>query len=310
MRTKKQLISFAKDKNMTRKFNKSIQKINGINCSPSLSKNKTYSCYSQQSLQSLKKRWNRKNKHLQIKTNNPQQIHQQLKQYLRSSCGENELCWLKQKDMFDNDMSAYKSLKTEFAPFSPKVWRTNRNEWLYDTDIANVMRSYERAYKCFAFVGPTSIDFDRYLSQEQSCVSNDLCKFSLSSYIKKKKQKIGIIFNTDTYEGSGKHWISLFIHLRKKTITYFDSGGKAMPREINALVQRIIQQGKKLNIYLSLSPAITTQHQLKDSECGVYSLFFIINMLEDNIDSYFLNNNIIRDEDIEEFRSIYFNMPI
>jgi Ulp1 family protease len=121
-----------------------------------------------------------------------------------------------------------------------------------------------------------------------------------------------MVFNTDPHDKPGKHWISLFINIRNETITYFDSAAKPTPREINVFIDRVIEQGLRMKpaIRFRRSPAITTQHQIGNSECGIYSLFFIINMLEDNIDSYFLNNNIIRDKDMHAFRKIYFNMPI
>ena len=255
--------------------------------------------------------WNQTHsKNKKITAKKPKQIHSTLHRYLHEKCNDNELCWLSQKQHFNNQPIA-KLFKHNFAPMSPKSWKQNDHEWLYDSDILNVMRSFEEAYPCFAFIEPTSIDFDKYLPQQKSCVLDELCHFSLASFIKKKKNKIGMIINTDTHDQPGKHWISLFINLRNRTITFFDSAAKEMPREILVFVNRIIQQGLRLrpSLRLSLSPPIKTQHQLQNTECGMYSLFFIINMLEDNIDSYFLNNHIIRDNDVHKFRQIYFNTP-
>jgi hypothetical protein len=301
-------------KKKKRQFNRSLRKIRGINCSASLTpSHKDYSCYSDESLLGLKNYWNRTqiNTTRKIQTNNPREIHSAFNNYLHADCGENELCWLKQKKYF-NLQPIDKLYQHEFAPFAPKSWKTNDHDWLYDSDIFNVMKSFERAYPCFAFIGPTSIDFDKYLPRQRACVLNDLCRFSLPSFIKKKKHKIGMVFNTDPHDKPGKHWISLFINIRNETITYFDSAAKPTPREINVFMDRVIEQGLRMKpaIRFRLSPAITTQHQIGNSECGIYSLFFIINMLEDNIDSYFLNNNIIRDKDMHAFRQIYFNMPI
>ena len=45
----------------------------------------------------------------------------------------------------------------------------------------------------------------------------------------------------------------------------------------------------------------------KNTECGVYSIFFIVHMLEDKITGTYLKNHILRDDYIEKFRKIYFN---
>ena len=57
-----------------------------------------------------------------------------------------------------------------------------------------VMRQYEHTFKNFIFIGPSPIDYDtRKLFG--TCVWEELCNFNLNEYIKKKKDKIGIIFN-------------------------------------------------------------------------------------------------------------------
>ena len=47
------------------------------------------------------------------------------------------------------------------------------------------------------------------------------------------------------------------------------------------------------------------EHQKKNTECGVYSLFFIIEMLKTDKDYMF--HKEIPDEEIEKFRKEYFN---
>ena len=49
------------------------------------------------------------------------------------------------------------------------------------------------------------------------------------------------------------------------------------------------------------------EHQKTDSKCGMYCLYFIIQMLKDKDVTYFLKNNI-PDEEVFELRNKYFNM--
>jgi hypothetical protein len=47
------------------------------------------------------------------------------------------------------------------------------------------------------------------------------------------------------------------------------------------------------------------QHQYKDSECGVYSIYFITKLLEDKSFDEIINNKIADDE-MAEFRAEFF----
>ena len=125
-------------------------------------------------------------------------------------------------------------------------------------------------------------------------------------------KKIGIIFNTHPHNKSGEHWISMFINIDKKNILYFDSGGSKIPKEIEKLARRIQDQGKTLRPKINFKFNTTTgvHHQLEDTECGIYSLFFIINMLEENVNKRYLMNNLFRDKYIQQFREVYFNKPM
>jgi hypothetical protein len=49
------------------------------------------------------------------------------------------------------------------------------------------------------------------------------------------------------------------------------------------------------------------EHQYGDTECGIYSLFFLVHMLEDKITSHYLKTHILKDKYMEQFRKIYFN---
>jgi hypothetical protein len=50
----------------------------------------------------------------------------------------------------------------------------------------------------------------------------------------------------------------------------------------------------------------TLEHQQTDSECGMYSLYFIIQMLKDKDVNYFLEHKI-PDEEVFQLRKKYFN---
>jgi hypothetical protein len=262
-----------------------------------------FSCYTNDDLYHLRDLWNVRHSDLFIHSNEPKDIHALLSGYMKNVCSK-ETCWLKQH--FAND--SREKLKDSFAPEHPMKWLKNPNEWLDSNDINKVMKQYEKAYKCFDFMGPTPIDFDKRLYGNE-CVWSELCDFDIGEQMKKGKTKIGIIFNTDEHDEPGEHWISMFINLKKQQIYFFDSAGDKPPKEITAFVKKIKEQGSKLGMDFQYDQNHPVEHQYKNTECGVYSLFFIVHMLEDKITGEYLKTHILKDEYMEKFRKVFFNEP-
>jgi hypothetical protein len=298
-------VKYKKGGKKTKKIDLEKIELKKVNCSPKDKKElNDFTCYTDESLFQLRDMWNARHPDVKINTNDTREIHILLSKYLSNVCNK-ESCWLKQKRAFGkiND-----NLVDSFAPESPSEWKNNPNEWLSSIDIMNVMKQYEKAYKCFDFIGPSPIDFDtRKLYGE--CVWDELCNFSLADQIKKGKTKIGIIFNTDPHNKPGQHWISMFINIKKKEIFFFDSTGDKASKPILDLVKRIKDQGESLNpkIVFKFDSNEGIEHQYGNTECGIYSLYFIVHMLEDKMTDYYLKTHILKDEYMNKFRKIYFN---
>ena len=197
-------------------------------------------------------------------------------------------------------------LNYTFAPQSPYKWKINKNEWLSSEDLEKVMIQYENKFKNFAFIGPSPIDFDKK-KLGNTCVWDDLCKFNLKSFLTKNKTKIGVIFNTDPHDKPGAHWICLIIDVPKKIIYFFDSTGDKPQKQIIELVKRIKQQGKSLNINFEYKENHPFKHQKGNTECGIYVIHFITEILENKKDYDYFNTKKIEDREMEKYRKIYFN---
>jgi hypothetical protein len=151
--------------------------------------------------------------------------------------------------------------------------------------------------------------------------------------IKNKKYpitKIAIVPNLDEHWQSGSHWVALYADLVKGNIYFFDSYGYRPEPRLRGLAKRIAEwkykkdtgkeliiddmekwmtEGnkdlneieKKYDIRYSL-----VRNQFKNSECGVYSMNFIIRLLNgakfDNIIKEPLEDDIVN-----QCREIYFN---
>jgi hypothetical protein len=262
-----------------------------------------FSCYSKDALFKMRDLWNKRHSDSLIKSENPNEIWNHLKKKMENAC-HTEACWLKQKFMENNlndELVSY-----TFAPKSPLKWKENHTTWLNSTDIEKVMKQYEHAYPCFRFIGPTPIDFDKHVYNNK-CVWDDLCNFELSKFKKEGITKIGIIFNTDTHDKSGSHWISLFINLKKNFIFFFDSNGVKMPPEVKQFCERVTGQALKLGIKLTLDQNAPFIHQEGNTECGMYSLYLIVTLLEDTHPYSFFKNTKISDAAMEKMRDHYYN---
>jgi hypothetical protein len=270
------------------------------NCSPNPNKSK-FSCYTSEALFKMKEYWNARHERDMISTNDSKEIWRELKEKMSNSC-DRESCWLRSKFMEGNVDKEL--LNYTFAPKSPDDWKRKPNEWLSSLDIEAVMKQYEKFYKCFEFLGPSPIDYDEKKLYGE-CVWEELCNLNLSEFIKRNKNKIGIILNTDPHDKDGEHWISMFVNIKKKIIVYFDSNGDTPPKQVTKLINMIKTQGKQLGIDFEVH-LNEMEHQKTDSECGMYCLYFIVQMLKDKDLKYFLKHEI-PDEEVFELRDKYFN---
>jgi hypothetical protein len=272
-----------------------------MNCSPLITGTNVIegTCIPEKEISTIKDIWN-KHSSKKITEKSPKEVWTEITS--NTSCND-DLCVLSKSEL----SSIKNKYKDYYSPKQPMSWKKNPTEWLSNIEILEKMKQYEKAYKCFEFLGPTPIDFDTIVNN--TCVEKSLCNFNLKNYIDRGIKKIGIIFNTDPHDKSGEHWISLFINIKKQFIFFFDSAGDRIPKEIKHLVERITQQGKKLSppIHFKFDEAYPHVHQKSTTECGMYSLYFIINMLEDKLSSEFLKTKVIPDEMMIDYRKKYFN---
>tara|TARA_Y100000768_G_scaffold388779_1_gene387106 strand:+ start:4979 stop:5869 length:891 start_codon:yes stop_codon:yes gene_type:complete len=292
-----------KTKRKRNKKKKKTRKLK-IKCAPK-AKNETlpYTCYTAKGLHKIKNIWNKKHPDRKIKSNRPRNIWRALQYALNKSCNR-ESCWLKQK--FIKEDIDLETKEYTFAPEAPKEWKENPNEWLTSIDILEVMKQYERTYKCFDFIGPSPIDYDKHIAYGE-CVWEELCEFSLKKQLKDGKTKIGIVFNLDPHHKPGSHWIAMFIHTKKKEIYYLDSYGEKIPRQVKKFAKKVQKQSLKIGDKKEYKLIENKRrHQFSESECGMYSLYFIIQMLKGTTFKKFTSKRI-KDNYMMKLRKIYFN---
>ena len=261
------------------RYSKTIKK---MNCSPAanLKRATKNTCYSMSVLSKIKKAYNQSHPSDKIKSTDPSVVWSELKHRL-STCPAED-CWLKE---IQDPMLRKQIDKFTFAPDKPPDWKKDPNAWLSNYDIENVLKQYEITHKEFKLLGPTSIDYDTKLPEENGkCVWEELCKLSISDLKKNGKTKLGIVFNLDKHDEPGSHWVSMFVDIKEAVIFYYDSALNDVPDEILRLKNEIIKQGKDIGIHFKYYQN-KHEHQKTNTECGMYSLFFIITFLTSKIDT-------------------------
>jgi Ulp1 protease family, C-terminal catalytic domain len=228
---------------------------------------------------------------------------------LRQLYPKGEKSWLDVLPVDDASKSKYG--KYFFSPKRPKQWTKDKRTWLSNFDILAILEQYEEVYLDFKFIGPSPIDFDDILENKKVCVTQALCGFKLQTHIDNRVRKIGVVFNLDAHNQDGSHWVSMFIDIEHGVIFYFDSLGAAIPPRIMKFVKRIVAEGESIGTKMVYHSNVPKVHQKGNSECGMYSLYFIITMLTnastmDKKIAYFKNTRIT-DKFIFALRDKYFN---
>lgn len=236
-----------------------------------------------------------------METLNPQKYKMYLVHQIKSRVGntcKTQKCWSKQefiKYMKENAREEF--LKYTLRPDAPQ----GKFEWLSTFNINDSMAQYERKYKGFKFFGAVPMDFSDLPSMEIGNVN-------YKKYVDEGITKFGVIFNLDNHNQPGSHWTAEFFEADKGNIFYFDSFGVKPEPRVRALMRqqaRFLESiGKKIDdIRVDYNKV---QHQFLSTECGLFSMNFIIRMARgDDFDK--LCSIPISDKRMNKCRLVYFD---
>jgi len=236
--------------------------------------------------------------HPKLETLNPTKY----KKYLLKEIGnryenvcDTQFCWTQQDFIKKMDkLTKDELLKFTWRPEGPE----GQFEWLNTTHLNEVMAQYEKAYDGFKFLGAVPMDFDKLPMLE-------LDDQHIRKHVNDKITRFGIIYNLDEHWQKGSHWVASYFDLEKGYIYYFDSYGIAPEKRVRTLLRRfaVISEndfGTKLDARHN-----KVRQQYGNSECGMFSLNFILKLLEgNNFDD--VCNKKISDDDVNRLRPIFF----
>lgn len=167
-------------------------------------------------------------------------------------------------------------------PPMPEVWRKDPDMWLDTNNIAHALNQFEQAYPHFEFMGPFPIDFaapDPYaggggVATNQKCLMNEICELRVQKALANGTRAIGVVYNLDPHFKSGSHWVANYIDIVHHRCYYFDSYGMAPPEQVAKFMRWLTTQDPKMKLEYN-----ARRLQYRNTECGIYSIYFIVRML-------------------------------
>lgn len=197
-----------------------------------------------------------------------------------------------------------------------KVEGPRNSDWLTDSHIENIVKQWSVKWRNFF---PYNFNMRNYASYKIDPVTmrvvnepDTLATINFEDLYSRGFDCAACVCNTDTYQGRGKHWIVLFVDARKESpmmsAEIFDSAGNPpLPEWQSWLTKTKIQldeiaEGKKPT---SIIRAYNNRHQFSDSECGVYSLYYIWARLNGIAPEAF-QDSAVADKKMFEFRQHLF----
>lgn len=202
-----------------------------------------------------------------------------------------------------------KDLRNQYLrPKMPRAWDKDPDMWLDNYNIIHVMNQYVTAYPWFKFLGVFPIDFsapDPYRRNgELQCLYKETCALKLKDEYNKGIRGIGMIFNLDPHYKGGSHWVALYINLnniKKPVVGYFDSYGYETPAMIARLMRSLTLQIKTCKLGYN-----ARRFQYGNSECGMFSMYFLICMIHGISFEDFCKDSV-NDKYMLELRKILFS---
>ena len=254
-------------------------------------------------IQVLVRRFNRHYPETPIKKN---MSHSQILQHLTKVMSE---C----NDVDEAEMCAVLTLGIrELALlYKPQIEWTPAS-WLSSDDIENVLVQVEKAHADTKLIGIFPADICNPQNQfwvprcKKAWVKQHGGALDIKELSKQMIFKLMYVFNTDLSIGGGKHWISLFVDIKKKRMYFYDSNMEPPPNLIQKYIDTLISHGKKCQINFKLERNMK-QNQYADGQCGPY----VIRMLTGLVEGYNFKDlwsKFPNDEEMQDYRRSFFRL--
>jgi hypothetical protein len=196
--------------------------------------------------------------------------------------------------------------KNYIKPLKPMSWCDDPDKWLDNTNIEGVLKQYETAYPWFRSLGVHPIDFSAPspYNNNKVCLEPIMCSVSIPAMRRDGIRYAAAVFNLDNHLQSGSHWVGLVVNIHEPAVYYFDSYGIAPPAQVETFMRSLandeprLLDGRRIGFN-------GRRFQRGGSECGMYSLYFIICMIHGVNFSKFVKRPV-PDKDMIALRNVLF----
>lgn len=274
-----------------------------MQCAPSSTDDDNFTCFNYEQLKNIATNYNKKQlvkKNKIIVSKDKKQLWKNIHKKMKTKCKDDESCWVEKND----DV-----IESNFRPKAPLEWKQNPRTWLSNFDIVKVLKQYENKYPTFMQIGVFPRNYDDIVMGQ--CVSQELCDLNVDNLLHERKYQLGIVFNLDPHYMSGSHWVAIYININPKSqkfgFYYYDSNAEKQFSYVDKLYDAMKSQlklitNKEFKLYVN-----DKKHQFKNTECGMFSIDFIIEMLKRENKFEDVVNRKINDEYVFKLRAKYFN---
>ena len=226
--------------------------------------------------------------------------------------------------------------KIELETLKPYTDSVDKNYWLNNTEIDSCMIQFHDKFPGFGYSFIHMIDLKMFNPNNKEVLTYNVYPVTeldfgnefntrndnnlIHTYNNEKLKSYGVIFNTDSSEGSGQHWFVIYIstdqpsevnpNKKRITIELFNSSGYDISDDnFNIFwTKQALDIQKKTNQECIYKKVSNIKHQNDNTgNCGAYSLYYIWSRLKGRSPSYFDNDAAcVKDEFITKFRSFLF----
>ncbi len=222
---------------------------------------------------------------LDANTKNPEEIIKLAKE--KTHC-DSESCVIKKVPGLDKS-----ELDSRFIPEGPRDSTT----WLSNVDIDSVLDMYTKKFPKFKHINFHMSDFEK--------LNHELATIDWLD-ISKNYTSLGCVINTAPNGTGGEHWTAFYVDFVGHTVEYFDSANAYHIPQLKQFTTKVaIELTEKTKTKYNDIFLTDIKHQEKNSECGVYSLYYILSRLT-GVPYTAFRSKRVADEDMVRFRKFIF----
>ena len=207
-----------------------------------------------------------------------------------------EACLLKRDEVVQTlgSSEAEAQLKERFKVEGPH----KKDVWLSNFNIDGVLGQIAIKYKDQGF---KHVPFQMRDFQE---INSELATIDFVAEYNNGVRCFGVVFNDDKSSGGGTHWTAMFGDFTREpfAIEHFNSSGAGPKNEMREWMHKTKHRLEKgLDKKVIVKEISKIEHQLENSACGVYSLYYIMSRLE-GVPAEVFNKTRIPDSVMNGFR--------